>query len=145
MWLFNSIFFPAFAFLISFSSAHPTRRVGRNDSRNIIQYEQAKLNEEYKRVYENEKKEAESERFVVENFMLQERVSFLPMTSSAMVSIYKRTEFMVLSAGIVLYWVVMVFIGTILIMCCICTRSRTNRDEDGELRKNRREDIAEDA
>ncbi|VDO11873.1 unnamed protein product [Brugia timori] len=110
MWLFNLLFFPAFAFLISFSSgceiiaflysAHPTRRVGRNDSRNIIQYEQAKLNEEYKQVYENEKKEAESERFVVENFMLQERVSFLPMTSSAMVSIYKRTEFM----GLLIYF-----------------------------------------
>uniref|UniRef100_A0A1I8E8L4 Uncharacterized protein n=2 Tax=Wuchereria bancrofti TaxID=6293 RepID=A0A1I8E8L4_WUCBA len=77
--------------------------------------------------------------------MLQERVSSLPTTSSAVVSIYKRTEFMVLSAGVVLYWVVMVFIGTILIMCCICTRSRANRDEDGELRKNRREDVTEDA
>ncbi|EFO24547.1 hypothetical protein LOAG_03938 [Loa loa] len=93
-------------------------------------------------VFENEEKKPENEGFVVKNFMFQERVSPLLMTSSAMAPIYKRTEFMVLSAGVVLYWIVMVFIGTTLIMCCICTKSRAKRNE---VRKNKREDATEDA
>ncbi|KAL3982487.1 putative integral membrane protein [Acanthocheilonema viteae] len=119
MLLFHLLLFLATIFLAS--SAYSTMHLRKNDSENTIQYKQPKLNDVHKReIFENGDMKAGNK--VIKNFMVQEQI--LPVTSSSIVPIYKRTEFMVLSAGIVLYWILIVFVGTILIMCCICTRFR---------------------
>ncbi|CAG9538421.1 unnamed protein product [Cercopithifilaria johnstoni] len=80
--------------------------------------------------------EKRTENGVFNNFMVERQIPLA--ISSSMLPIYKRTEFMVLSAGVVVYWILMVFIGAILIMCCICTKFRANEDDEDEITQKKK-------
>uniref|UniRef100_A0A915PWP2 Uncharacterized protein n=1 Tax=Setaria digitata TaxID=48799 RepID=A0A915PWP2_9BILA len=89
-------------------------------------------------MFENDEKKEENEEGFVKGNKLRESTAFPHTTSSAMAPIYKRNEFMVLSGGVAIYWIVTIFIGTLLTMCCICKRSHYNEDEDEDEEPQKR-------
>ncbi|VDO39949.1 unnamed protein product [Onchocerca flexuosa] len=92
------------------------------------------------KVFENKEKKERNEDFSVKNPMPHEDadVKILSMTDSTMIPIYKRTEFYVLSGGVALYWVILIFIGLIIAICR--NKFRRAKDEHKGHQKNEKKD-----
>uniref|UniRef100_A0A0R3RTT7 Uncharacterized protein n=1 Tax=Elaeophora elaphi TaxID=1147741 RepID=A0A0R3RTT7_9BILA len=102
-----------------------------------------RLKDVHKReMFESGEKEKGNENHVVENFMFREHTPVV--ISSSILPLYRRTEFVVLSGGVVLYWITMIFIGTMLVMCCICSRSHDDDEEDEEIPKKKADEKTEE-
>ncbi|VDK83622.1 unnamed protein product [Litomosoides sigmodontis] len=127
MRLLHSLLLPVAIFLILIAAQSTT---GAEVNGYNIQYNKTELGD----VEKGEMLETEGKagNVVVGNFMADEQK---PSTSSPMSPIYERIEFMVLSAGIVLYLALMVSTGTVVIMCCMCAKSRVKEDEDSQKKK----------
>ncbi|OZC10364.1 hypothetical protein X798_02671 [Onchocerca flexuosa] len=141
MWLLCLLLFPAVMFFFSFLTAYTTRHVERSDSGNFIWYEKKILKDVPKgKVFENKEKKERNEDFSVKNPMPHEDADgkILSMTDSTMIPIYKRTEFYVLSGGVALYWVILIFIGLIIAICR--NKFRRAKDEHKGHQKNEKKD-----